>query len=65
MSAYCKDCKWCERIELESPLTHKLRKGYVCTSTVRKRHYHARNQDYDLKEPCQKACKSGFEPKEK
>lgn len=61
---YCKDCKWLEPIEVESPLNHKKLIRHVCTNKNKRKHRRARNQAYDIKEKCQKACKTGFSPKE-
>lgn len=61
---YCKDCKWLESVILERPGNHTKWKARICKCESRKRHRRSRNQEYDLKEPCHKACKSGFAPKE-
>jgi len=60
----CKDCKWLVPEEIELHGSHKKKQVYICKSPNKKRHHHSKNIKYDIKQFCQIACKSGFEPKE-
>jgi len=62
MTNYCRDCKWFKQIALASRMMRKMRKCYICTNETRERH-NKKKTEYDFRNPCQAACRTGFESK--
>lgn len=54
---YCRDCKWW--------CGPKISIGRKCMNTTRKTFNVGKRDTHLYKYPCTKACKTGFEPKEK